>query len=41
MWANGAIIDFDLGLVEFEGREVGKPVIGCPDVTGGLWITPV
>jgi hypothetical protein len=31
MWVNEAIIDFELGFAEFEGREVGMPVLPCPD----------
>ena len=30
VWVNEAIIDFELGFAEFEGREVVMPVIGCP-----------
>ena len=32
VWVNEAIIDFDLGFAEFEGRshEGYMPVIGCP-----------
>ena len=30
VWVNEAIIDFELGFAEFEGREVLMPVIGCP-----------
>jgi hypothetical protein len=31
VWVNEAIIDFELGFAEFEGREVKMPVLGCPD----------
>ncbi len=31
VWVNEAIIDFELGFAEFEGREVVMPVLGCPD----------
>ena len=30
IWVNEAIIDFELGYAEFEGREVVMPVLGCP-----------
>jgi len=30
VWVNEAIIDFELGFAEFEGREVVMPVLGCP-----------
>ena len=30
IWVNEAIIDFELGYAEFEGREVIMPVLGCP-----------
>jgi hypothetical protein len=30
VWVNEAIIDFELGYAEFEGREVLMPVLGCP-----------
>ena len=30
LWVNEAIIDFELGFAEFEGREVEMPVLGCP-----------
>jgi len=30
VWVNEAIIDFELGFTEFEGREVKMPVLGCP-----------
>ena len=30
VWVNEAIIDFELGFAEFEGREPAMPVIGCP-----------
>lgn len=30
VWVNEAIIDFDLGFAEFEGREPAMPVLGCP-----------
>ena len=30
VWVNEAIIDFELGFAEFEGREVKMPVLGCP-----------
>jgi hypothetical protein len=29
-WVNEAIIDFELGYAELEGREVTMPVLGCP-----------
>lgn len=31
VWVNEAIIDFELGFAEFEGREPIMPVLGCPD----------
>lgn len=31
VWVNEAIIDFELGFAEFEGREPVMPVLGCPD----------
>jgi len=33
VWVNEAIIDFELGFAEFEGRYIDgwMPVIGCPD----------
>ena len=31
MWVNEAIIDFELGFAEFEGREAKMPLVGCPD----------
>jgi len=31
MWANEAIIDFEFGFAEFEGRKAKWPVLGCPD----------
>jgi hypothetical protein len=30
LWVNEAIIDFELGFAEFEGREVKMPILGCP-----------
>ena len=30
VWVNEAIIDFELGFAEFEGREVVMPVLRCP-----------
>ena len=30
VWVNEAIIDFELGFAEFEGREPRMPVLGCP-----------
>jgi hypothetical protein len=32
MWVNEAIIDFELGMAEFEGRntEGYMPTLGCP-----------
>ena len=30
LWVNEAIIDFELGFAEFEGREPKMPVLGCP-----------
>jgi hypothetical protein len=32
MWVNEAIIDFELGLAEFEGtyKEGFMPILGCP-----------
>jgi len=30
VWVNEAIIDFELGFAEFEGREAVMPVLGCP-----------
>ena len=37
VWVNEAIIDFDLGFAEFEGRshEGYMPVPGCPGVQSG------
>ena len=29
-WVNEAIIDFELGFAEFEGREPVMPLLGCP-----------
>ncbi len=31
VWVNEAIIDFELGFAEFEGRKPTMPLIGCPD----------
>ena len=30
VWVNEAIIEFELGFAEFEGREAAMPVLGCP-----------
>jgi hypothetical protein len=30
LWANEAIIDFELGFAALEGREVKIPTLGCP-----------
>jgi len=30
VWGNGAVIDFELGFAEFEGREVVIPLLHCP-----------
>ena len=30
VWVNEAIIDFELGFAEFEGREPVMPILGCP-----------
>jgi hypothetical protein len=29
-WVNEAIIDFEFGFAEFEGRKAKMPVLGCP-----------
>jgi len=34
MWANEAIIDFEAGFAESEGREFVMPLLGCPDCNG-------
>jgi hypothetical protein len=34
MWANEAIIDFEAGFAEFEGRKFVMPLLGCPDCNG-------